>query len=78
MDNIQFKLPSHITENCLNPRAQKVLNCRLIPRISQISRETSTVRKIPKSGDGKCISFPFAENMPGATTLEQEKVTEGK
>lgn len=78
MDNIQLKIPSHITENCLNPRVQKVLNHRFIPRIFQISPQTSTARKISKSGDDKCVSFPFPENMPGATILEQGQVTEGK
>ena len=78
MDNIQLKIPSHITENCLNPRVQKVRNHRFIPRIFQISPQTSTARKISKSGDDKCISFLFPENMPGATILEQGQVTEGK
>ena len=55
VDNIQCKTPTHITENCLNPRAQKVINSGLVTRIFQISTETSIVKKMSKSGDGKCI-----------------------
>ena len=66
VNNIQFKIPSHITKNHLNSRVQRVLNLRLIHRISQMNTKTSTVKKIPKSVDGKCISFPtFKEHTWG-------------
>lgn len=65
--------PAHITENCLNLRASKGPNPWLIPKTLQINTETSTVRKISKSGDGKCISFPFPENMPRAKSLGTEE-----
>lgn len=73
MNNIQLQIPAHITGNCLNPKTQKVWNPGLSPRILQISTETSTAKKIPKSGNGECTSFPFAEDVPGATTLQQRK-----
>lgn len=78
MYNIQLKTFAHITENCLSPRTKKVLNPGFKPSIFQINIETSTLKKIPKSGDNKCISFPFPENMPEATTLEQRNVDRRK
>lgn len=71
VDNIQLQIPTHLTKNCLNPRAQQVLNPGLTSRILQISRETSLEKEISDSGNGKCILSPFLEDSPGATTLEQ-------
>lgn len=56
-----------------SPESQNILNPWLPPRIFQTNTDTSTVRKISKSGNGKCISFSFPENMPQAKSLRTEK-----